>query len=153
NLKRIDPEATITITDGSVETATLPAPLLGLNLKAALKDGRAVLERFDGQWASAKIIAQGEVPFTLLPDLPIEIPRPAVPARLSAEVQQFKLSALTQPPQNADATVSLKIEAAASRPDINLVQAQVTFPELRLDAGTYSLEQVGTSTVEVRNGV
>jgi outer membrane protein assembly complex protein YaeT len=153
NLKRIDPEATITVTDGSVETATLPAPLLGLNLSTTLKDGRAVLERLDGEWASAKITAKGEVPFALLPDLPIEIPRPAVPARLSAEIQQFKLSALTKPPANADATVSLKLEAAASTPAVNSVQAQLTFPELRLNAGAYSLEQIGTSTIEVRNGV
>ena len=153
NLKRIDPQATITLTDGAVETATLRAPLLGLNVRATLRDGRAVLEQLDGQWASARITAQGEVPFALLPQMPIEIPRPAVPARFSAEVQQFKLSALAQPPQNADATVSLKLEAQASRPEIDLVQARLTFPELRLNAGNYSLEQVGTSTIEVRNGI
>jgi autotransporter translocation and assembly factor TamB len=111
------------------------------------------VEQLEGEWASAKITGQGEVPFALLPDLPIEIPRPSVPAKLSAEVQQFKLSALTQPPQNADATVSLKIEAAASRPEIDAVEARLTFPELRLHAGVYSLEQVGTSTIAVRNGV
>jgi outer membrane protein assembly complex protein YaeT len=153
NLKRMNPDATITISDGSIETSMLPAPLIGLNLKAALTDGRVIVKQFDGEWASAKITGQGEVPFALLPDLPIEIPRPSVPARLSVEVQQFKLSALTQPPQNADATVSLKIEAAASRPEIDAIEARLTFPELRLNAGVYSLEQVGTSTIAVRNGV
>src|SRR5215510_107544 len=131
----------------------LPAPLIGLNLKAALTDGRVIVKQFEGEWASAKFTGQGEVPFALLPDLPIEIPRPSVPARLSVEVQQFKLSALTQSPQNADATVSLKIEAAASRPEIDAVEARLTFPELRLNAGVYSLEQVGTSTIAVRDGV
>ena len=153
NLKRMDPEATITLTGGSIETSALAAPLLGLNLKATAKDGRLLLEQFTGEWASARISAKGEAPFALLPDLPIEIPRPAAPARLSAEIAQFKLSALPRPPQNADGTISLKIEAEASRPDINVLQAQVTFPDLRLNAGAYSLEQVGTSTIEVRNGV
>lgn len=153
NLKRIDPEASVTVSDASFEMASLPAPVLGLNLKATLKDGRIVLERLDGQLASAAFTVQGEAPFALLPDLPVEIPRPAGPARLSAEVQRFKLSALTRPPQNADATVSLKFEAEALRPDINSVQARLTFPELRLSAGAYSLEQVGASTIEVRNGV
>jgi outer membrane protein assembly complex protein YaeT len=153
NLKRINPDARITISDGFIESSMLPAPLLGLNLKAALTDGRLIVEQLDGEWASAKITGQGEVPFALLPDLPIEIPRPAIPARFSAEVQQFKLSSLTQPPRNADATVSIKIEAAASRPEIDAVEARLTFPELRLNAGVYSLQQVGTSTIAIRNGV
>src|SRR5262245_13814559 len=153
NLKRMNPDATITISDGSIETSMLPAPLIGLNLKDALTDGRVIAKQLDGQSAPAKITGQGEVPFALLPDLPIEIPRPSVPARLSVEVQQFKLSALTQPPQNADATVSLKIEAAASRPEIDAIEALLTFPELRLTAGVYSLEKVGTSKIAVRNGV
>jgi hypothetical protein len=58
NLKRIDPEATITITNGSIETSALPAPLLEVNLKATAKDGRVVLEQLTGTWASAKISAR-----------------------------------------------------------------------------------------------
>jgi outer membrane protein assembly complex protein YaeT len=153
NLKHMDPQATVTITEGSIETSALPAPVLAVNLKAAAKDGRLVLEQLTADFASAKISAQGEAPFALLPDLPVDIPRPAGPARLSAEILQFKLSALSQPPQDTDGTISLKIDAEAARPDINVVQARVTFPELRLNAGAYSLEQVGTSAIEVRNGV
>lgn len=153
NLKRMDPEVTITITEGSLESSALPAPLLGVNLKATTKDGRVILEQLTGEFASAKISAQGEMPFALLPGLPIEIPRPAAPARLSAEVHQFRLSALQRSSQNIDGIISLKLEAEAPRPDIDLVEARVTFPDLRLNAGAYSLEQAGISTIEIRNGV
>jgi len=153
NFKSIDPDVTVSITGGSINASSLPAPLLGLNLMGKLKDGRIILEQLTAEWASAKITAKGEAPFALLPDLPIEIPRPAGPAQASAEIQALRLSALTQPPQNADGTISVKVEAEASRPQIDLVQARVTFPDLKLNVAGYSLEQVGTSTIEVRNGV
>jgi len=153
NLKRMDPEATLTISGASIETPALPAPLVDVELRAAAKDGRLVLEQLTGEWASATISAQGETSFALLPDLPIEIPRPETPARLLAEVQQFRLSALPQTVQSADGTISLKLEAEAPKPDIYSVQARLTFPDLKISAGAYSLEQVGVSTVEVQNGV
>ena len=153
NLKRMDPQATITIAGGSIDASTLTAPVSGIDLKATAKDGRLFLEQLEGEWAAAKFSAQGELPFALLPELPIEIPRPPALARLSAELQQLKLSALSRPPPNTEGLISLKIEAEAERPDINLLQAKVTFPDLRLNVGAYSLEQVGTSVIDVRNGV
>ena len=153
NLKRMDPEGTISITNGYVKAGAIPAPLFDVNLKATARDGRLVLEHLNGVWASAKISAQGEAPFALLPDLPVEIPRPAGPARLSADVQQFQISSLVELPEDTDGTVSMKIDAEASRPDIDLVQARVTFPDLKFHAGAYALEQVGASTLEIRNGV
>jgi outer membrane protein assembly complex protein YaeT len=153
NLQHIDPRATLTITQGSIDTSALPARVLGLNLKATAQDGRLVLDELSGDFASAKFNVQGEVPFALLPSLPVEIPRSAGPARLSAEIVGFKLSSLSQPPQNSDGTISLKIEAEAPRPELELVQGQVTFSELRLNAGTYALEQAGASTIDIRDGI
>jgi autotransporter translocation and assembly factor TamB len=153
NLKRIDPQATITVDQASISSEALSAPVFDVNLRAALRDGQLVLERLSGEWASAKINVRGEVPFALLPELPIEIPRPSAPARLSAEVLQFRLSTLAAAPENIDGTISVKLEAEAPRPDIDSVQAQITFPDLRLNAGAYTLEQTAPSVIEVRNGV
>src|SRR2546422_970802 len=153
NLTRIDPEATITLTGGSIGAARLPMPVTDLNVKAITRDGRLVVEQLEGEWASAKFTAGGEIPFALLPELPIEVPRPPASARLSAELRQLKVSELSRSAQDIDGLISLRVDAEAARPDIDLLQAKVTFPDLRLNAAAYSLEQVGTSTIEVRDGV
>src|SRR3989449_971520 len=54
NLTRIDPEATITLTGGSIGAARLPMPVTDLNVKAITRDGRLVVEQLEGEWASAK---------------------------------------------------------------------------------------------------
>jgi len=153
NLKRMDPDLTITITEGSVESAAIVAPLREMNLKAVARDGRVVLEELTGKWGDAKVSAQGEASFALLPDLPVEIPRPESPVRLSVDVERFMLSSMTRPPANTDGTISLKIEAQAEKPDLNSVQMRVTFPDLKFNAGTFDLAQVGVSRIEIRDGI
>src|SRR5438552_7678758 len=153
NLTRIEPEATITLTGGSIGAARLPMPVTDLNVKAITRDGRLVVEQLEGEWASAKFTAGGEIPFALLPELPIEVPRPPASARLSAELRQLKVSELSRSAQDIDGLISLRVDAEAARPDIDLLQAKVTFPDLRLNTAAYTLEQVGTSTIEVRDGV
>ena len=153
NLKRIDPDLTITVTGGSVETAVMIAPLNEVNLKAIARDGRVIVEQLNGRWGDARVSAQGEATMALLPDLPIEIPRPESPVRLSVEIEKFMLSSMTRPPADTDGTVSVKIEAEAQRKDISSVQVKVTFPDLKFNAGTFVLEQVGESRIEIRNGI
>ena len=153
SLKRLDPDMTIAITNGSVESSQLVAPLSETTLKAVARDGRVVLEQFTGFWGAAKVTAQGEATLALLPELPIEIPRPDSPTRFTVNVDQFKLSSMTHPPPNTDGTISVRIEAQAQKPDINSVQLQVSFPDLRFNAGTFVLQQVGESSIQIRNGV
>src|SRR6185369_4410052 len=43
NLKRIEPDLTIMLTDGSVESAAMFAPVREANLKAVARDGRVVV--------------------------------------------------------------------------------------------------------------
>jgi outer membrane protein assembly complex protein YaeT len=153
NLKRIDPDLTLTITDASVETSAIPAPLQETNLMAVARNGHVVLERLTGKLGGAKLDAQGEASFALLPGLPIEIPRPDTPVRLSVDVEKFTLSSMTQPPPNTDGTISLKIDAQAPKADLNTAQIKVTFPDLQFKAGIFSLEQVGISSIEIRDGI
>jgi len=153
NLKRMDPDLTITLTDGSVESGAIIAPLREANLKAVARDGRVVVEQLTARWGDAKVSAQGETTLAILPDLPIEIPRPDSPVRLSVDVDQFKLSSMTRPPLNTDGTISINIEAQAQSHDINSVQLRVRFPDLKFNAGTFVLEQVGISSIDVRDGI
>jgi outer membrane protein assembly complex protein YaeT len=153
NLKRIDPDLTLTLSNGSVASSALFAPLSETNLRAVARNGRLVLENLTANWGVAKVSAQGEATFALLPELPVEIPRPNSPTRLTVDVDQFKLSSMTRPPANTDGTISLKIEAEAPTTDINDVELQVTFPDLQINAGTFALEQVGVSRVEIRDGI
>jgi outer membrane protein assembly complex protein YaeT len=153
NLKRMDPDLTITLTNGAVESAVMIAPLNEVNLKAVARDGRMVLEQLTGRWGDARISAQGEATMALLPDLPIAIPRPESPVRLSVDIEKFMLSSMTRPPANTDGTISVRIEAQALRNDISSFQLMVTFPDLKFNAGTFVLEQVGESSIEIRNGI
>jgi autotransporter translocation and assembly factor TamB len=153
NLKRVDPDLTITLTDGSVESAVMIAPLNEVNLKAVVRDGRVVVEQLNGKWGDAKVSAQGEATLALLPDLPIEIPRPESPVRLSVDVEKFMLSSMTRPPANTDGTISVRIDAQAQRNDISSVQLKVSFPDLKFNAGTFELAQVGESSIEIQNGI
>ena len=153
NLKHVDPDLTITVTDGSVESAAMIAPVKDANLKAYVRDGRVVLEQLTGLWGAARVSTRGEGTLALLPDLPIEIPRPEAPVRLSVDVEKFKLSSMTQPPPNTDGTISMKIEGEAQKPDINSAQLRVTFPDLNFKAGSFALDQVGVSSVVIRNGI
>jgi outer membrane protein assembly complex protein YaeT len=153
NLKRIEPDFTITLTDASVESAVMIAPLKEINLKAVARDGRVVVEQFTGKWGDAKVTAQGEATLAVLPELPIEIPRPESPIRLTVDVEKFMLSSMTRPPANTDGTISVRIEAQAQRNDISSVQLMVTFPDLKFNAGTFELGQVGESSIEIRNGI
>jgi outer membrane protein assembly complex protein YaeT len=117
------------------------------------RDGRVIVEQLNGRWGDARVSAHGEATMALLPDLPIDIPRPESPVRLSADIEKFMLSSMTRPPANTDGIVSVKIEAEAQRNDISSAQVKVTFPDLKFNAGTFVLEQVGESSIEIRNGV
>lgn len=153
NLKRIEPDLAITITDGSFGTSAMATPLRETNLKAVARDGRVVIEQLTAKWGGASISAQGEATFALLPQLPFQIQRPDSPIRLQANVEEFKLSSLTKTPQNTDGTISIRIDAQTPRPDISAVQLKVTFPDLKLNVGAFELEQVGISSIAIRNGI
>jgi autotransporter translocation and assembly factor TamB len=45
------------------------------------------------------------------------------------------------------------LEATATRPDIEALQARLTLPDLRVSVGSYALAQSGTSEIAIANGV
>jgi outer membrane protein assembly complex protein YaeT len=153
NLKRIDPDLTLTLSDGTVESDAIIAPLKEINLKASVRDGRVKVDQLTGRWGDAKVSAKAEATLALLPDLPIEIPRPESPMQLTANVDKFMLSSMTRPPANTDGTVSIRVDAQAQKNDISSVQLKVTFPDLKFNVGTFELGQVGESFIEIRNGI
>ncbi len=151
-LKKIDPNVTITLDQGSVSGAGFDSPLSNLTLRAQIRDGALELEKASGEWGPGKFQASAVIPLALLPaDLPVELPRRQGPAQLTAELSQIDISALPGVPKDVTGAVSARIEAQAARPDVEAITATLTFPTLRVGLGTYSLEQTGISTVSVAN--
>ena len=152
-LKKIDPNLTITLDQGSVSGAGFDPPLGNLTLRAQIRDGALELEKASGDWGPAKFQASGVIPLTLLPaDLPVAFPRRQGPAQFTAELNQIDISALPGVPKDVTGAVSARIEAQAARPEVEAITAKLTFPTLRIGLGTYNLEQSGISTVTVANG-
>ena len=152
-LKKIDPNLTITLDQGSVSGAGFDPPLGNLTLRAQIRDGALELEKASGDWGPAKFQASGVIPLTLLPaDLPVAFPRRQGPAQFTAELNQIDISALPGVPKDVTGAVSARIEAQAARPEVEAITAKLTFPTLRIGLGTYHLEQSGISTVTVANG-
>ena len=151
-LKKIDPNVTITLDQGSVSGAGFDSPLSNMTLRAQIRDGALELEKASGEWGPGKFQASAVIPLALLPaDLPVELPRRQGPAQLIAELSQIDISALPGVPKDVTGAVSARIEAQAARPDVEAITATLTFPTLRVGLGTYSLEQTGISTVSVAN--
>jgi outer membrane protein assembly complex protein YaeT len=152
-LKKIDPNLTITLDQGSVSGAGFDPPLGNLTLRAQIRDGALELEKASGDWGPAKFQASGVIPLTVLPaDLPVAFPRRQGPAQFTAELNQIDISALPGVPKDVTGAVSARIEAQAARPEVEAITAKLTFPTLRIGLGTYNLEQSGISTVTVANG-
>jgi outer membrane protein assembly complex protein YaeT len=153
-LKRIDPDIVISLANGSFTTATQKTPVTNVNLKAHVRDGALELQTANAQLGVANITAAGTVPFGLLPaGLPVELPRRQGPAQFTAELKALNLTDLGTLPENVGGTVSARLEAQASRPEIEALTGRLLFPELRVNVGNYTLEQKDTSEVIVQNGV
>ena len=153
-LKNIDPNLTIALDKGFVSSASIDPPLANLTLRAQIRNGALEIEKASGDIGPATFQASGEIPFGLLPaDLPVTLPRREGPAQFTAQLSELDLSTFAAAPKGATGAVSVKLEAQASRPDIEAVTAKLTFPTLRVGIDTYQLQQSTPSTITVANGI
>lgn len=152
NLRRVDPDLTLTLRNGEFSTPALPAPVSNVTLRAGLRGGALDVHEARANWGAASVAASGVVPLALAGDLPIELPRREGPARLTAELERLDLAALPGAPQNLAGAVSARLEATAARPELEAVTASLTFPELRIALGPHVFEQQGAATIELANG-
>ncbi len=153
NLKRIEPTATLALKDGTIVPKGVN-PISDLQLAAQVKDGTVVLERLSGTWAKAQLTASGEFPLGLLPTgLPVEFPRKQGAAKLTADAKGLDIASIEGVPANTSGTVSAHLEAEAPKAEITALTARATIDEMRLKVGDVILEQSGTSSVTVANGL
>ena len=154
NLKRIDPNIAVTLTDGYFLAEGQKQAVTNANLQALIQNGALELQTASAQMGVANVSASGTVPFGLLPaTLPVELPRRQGPAQFTAELKALNLADLGNLPENVGGTVSARLEATAIRPEIEAVEARLTFPDLKVNVGSYALAQTGTSEIAISNGV
>lgn len=152
-LKRIDPDLTIGVKDGYLTTPQIVPPVANLNVDARVRNGALELNSATADLGPASFSASGTVPFGLLPaDLPVELPRRQGPAQFTAELRDVDLGTLHALPEDVSGTVSARLEASASRPELEAVTGKLTFPTLRFQYRTVKMEQKGTSEIALANG-
>jgi outer membrane protein assembly complex protein YaeT len=153
NLERIDPDISVTLKDGAIAAGTQKVPVTNVGLQANIRNGALELQSVTAQLGVATVNASGTVPFALLPaKLPVELPRAQGPAQFTAELKALSLSDLEGVPDKVSGTVSARINAEAARPELEAVNAKLSFPDLRVQIGSYALEQKGTSEILIENG-
>ena len=153
-LARIDPTLSIVLNNGAFSFAGLSPSITAAALRGQVRDGALELERASAKWGEASFEASGTVPFALLPaDLPVEFPRRQGAARLQAELKNVNLAAIPGIKEGLGGVVSLRLEAEAPRPQLEAVQATLTFPDLQARIDTYAVAQQGISEIVLDNGV
>jgi outer membrane protein assembly complex protein YaeT len=152
-LKRIDPDIVVGVVNASFATATQKTPVTNVNIRAHVRDGALELQTANAQLGAANVTAAGTVPFALLPaNLPVELPRKQGAAQFTAELKALNLADLGTLPDNIGGSVSARLEAEASQPELTALNGRLTFPDLRVKIGSYALEQKGTSEIVVEKG-
>ena len=153
-LQRIDPNLNIAINDAFVSSLAISPPISNLNVQAQVQNGALELQTLRADVGPATITASGTVPFGMLPaDLPVELPRRQGPAQLTAELSDLDLGTIRALPDEMSGVVSARLEASATKPDIEAVTGRLTFPQLRLQYESITLQQQGTSEIALANGV
>jgi outer membrane protein assembly complex protein YaeT len=153
NLKRVEPTGSITLREGAYTEPGLEPGLTGITLEAQVKDGALTIDRLSAAWGSARIEGHGEAPFALLPaDLPVEIPRKPGPAALVLDLTGLDLATLPATAGKVSGTVSVHVDAAAAKPDIQSLTARITLPELKLNAQGFALAASAPPAIAIRNG-
>lgn len=154
SLKKLAPSADIALRGGEFSIPGLNAPFGNVELDARIESGALALRRLSASWASGRIDATGEAPFSLLPEnLPMELPRKTGPLQLTLDAKGLQLASLPGIPKKIAGTVSIHLEAQAPRAELPAVRAELSLPELSLDVGEYPLRQQGISRVTVENGL
>jgi outer membrane protein assembly complex protein YaeT len=154
NLKRIDPNINIQLVDGSFAAAGQKTPVTNVDLQAQIRNGALEIATASAQFGVAQVMARGTVPFALLPaNLPVELPRRQGRAEFTAELQKLNIADLDGVPEKLGGTVSARLDAQAATPDLQALDAKLTFPDLQVSVGSYALAQKGTSEIVVQNGV
>ena len=152
-LRAIDPQLALVIAKGSIASPDFAPGLTDLNLRAQVADGVIALERLDANFGAARLAARGRAPLDVLPNLPIEVPRPGGPSTLTASVQGLDLAQVPGAPPGLSGRVSLDAEVSATRADLAALEGRLTFPELQVAFEGLTLGQQQVSTIALGGGM
>lgn len=153
SLQAIDPTLTLTLDNAGVATPDLTPGVTNLTATARVAKGEVVLERLSGEWGVARLSAEGRAPLDLLPELPVDVPRPGGDSTLTASVTGLELAQVPGAPPDLGGRVSVTADLSASRADLAAVNGRISFPELALTFDSLSLAQQQTSVVTLGDGL
>ena len=152
NLRAIDPDLDISIANASVVTPDIQPGVSNLNLRARVAGGALEVEELTGNWGKARLDASGRMPFDVLPDLPVQVPRPGGLATFSANIQGLDLTELPNAPEGLSGLVSLAAQMTAARPELASLEGRIAFPDLQLAFNGLTLNQQQESVIALRDG-
>jgi outer membrane protein assembly complex protein YaeT len=75
------------------------------------------------------------------------------PAKFTLEATGFKIESLLKVPDSIHSELSLKVEAAADKPDLNAIVATATFDQLNFNLSGIELKPEAPPQLSMRNGV
>jgi outer membrane protein assembly factor BamA/autotransporter translocation and assembly factor TamB len=154
SLTALEPQGTISLRNGLLRTAAMPAPVQAANFDAQIGNGVIALRELSARFASGTLRANGSIPLALLPaSLPIAVPPTAAPARFTADFTGLNLASVPKIPSDMKGLVSVHLEAQAPRPQLNALSALLRFDQLQLSVSGVPINQQGAATVVVQNGV
>jgi outer membrane protein assembly complex protein YaeT len=151
-VRAIDPELTLVVSNGSLLTPDITPGVSNLTLRAQVTGGEALLEQLDANFGAARLTATGRVPLDVLPELPVEIPRPGGSATVTVRVEGLDLAEVPGAPQGLSGRVSLDAQMSATRADLPALEGRIAFPELHLAFQGLTLGQQGVSTIALGGG-
>ncbi|HZM59425.1 MAG TPA: translocation/assembly module TamB domain-containing protein [Vicinamibacterales bacterium] len=151
-MKRIDPDLTITVENGLVISPLLEPGFSRIELMARIAEGQALVEKLTASWGTATIEASGRVPFEVLPQLPVEIPRMNGAATLMAALKGLDPSSLPGAPPQLSGMIGLVAEVSAKQPNLASLEGKITFEQLEVAYRSLDLAQKQPSTIGIASG-
>ncbi len=150
---RVEPDLTLTIADGSITTPGMAPGLSNLSARARVINGAASIEQLTANFGAALLELTARLPLSLLPELPVAIPRATGDAQLTARVRDFDLGSAPGAPDDLSGKISLTADLSAARPELQAITGSISFQDLSVTYQRLELAQQGVSAVQLADGV
>lgn len=152
-LQAIDPDLTLTVTDGRLTMPGIEPGLSNLSVRATIAAGDATVEQLTANFGTATISATARVPLDVIPELPIDIRRSRGPLSLAARINGLDLAQVPGAPRGLTGQFSLEADVSAPRADLMAVEGRIRFPDLSVALNGLTLAQDAPSTIRLANGL
>jgi outer membrane protein assembly complex protein YaeT len=154
-IERMEPVGTLAVRNGSILAPSLRNRIENIQLDAGIADGSLEVRTLSAGVAEGRLVAQGAIPLGLF-----SIPAPLVienaksgPAKFTLEATGFKVESVVKAPDTVHSELSLKVEAAADKPDLNAIVATATFDQFNFNLSGIDLKPEAPPRISLRKGV